>query len=98
MVHRANSQSEKDFGVSLEKKDHGFDVVYSKSRGSFMQHEATGEKTMLRRERGVFVLDAWVVPYYMAKAGMVTYVDADGQTKVVRVNKKSESDFVRPAP
>ena len=63
-----------------------------------MRNEDTGEKTMLRRERGVFVLDAWVVPYHMARAGVVKYTDEAGRTKLAKVSKKNELDFVRPAP
>ena len=88
----------KTLGSVSKNNDKGFDVVYSKTKGSFMRSEDTGEKTMLRRDRGVFVLDAWVVPYHMAKAGIVKYTDEAGRTKVARVSKNNETDFVRPAP
>ena len=88
----------KTLGSESKNNDHGFDVVYSKSKGSYMEHEASGERTALRRERGVFVLDAWVVPYSMAKTGVVTYTDEEGKKRTVKVSRKNESDFIRPAP
>ena len=46
----------------------------------------------------MFVLDAWVVPYEMAKTGIVKYKDASGRLKTVKINeKKNNMDFSRPA-
>ena len=79
-----------------KSNDHGFDVVYKKA-GSFIENEKTKERTALRRERGVFVLDAWVIPYDMAKTGIVKFQNAKGEKQTVRVNRKNEPDFTRPA-
>ena len=92
------AQVKKTLASVSKNNDYGFEVRYSNSKGSYMEHEKTGEKTMLRRERGVFVLDAWVVPYKMAKSGIVKYTDDDGKMKTVKVGMKNESDFIRPAP
>ena len=87
----------KTLGSVSKSNDHGIDVCYS-NKGSYMMDLKTQEKTALRRERGVFVLDAWVIPYEMAKTGLVKYRDAQGKLKTVRVNsKKNETDFSRPA-
>ena len=40
--------------------DNGYDVVYSDG-GSYTEDVVSGEVINLRRERGVFVLDAWVI-------------------------------------
>ena len=87
----------KTLGSVSKSNDHGIDVCYS-SKGSYMKDVKTQEKTALRRERGVFVLDAWVVPYEMAKTGMVKYKDASGKLKMAKINeKKNNTDFSRPA-
>ena len=87
----------KTLGSVSKSNDHGIDVCYS-SKGSYMKDVKTQEKTALRRERGVFVLDAWVVPYEMAKTGMVKYKDASGKLRMVKINeKKNNTDFSRPA-
>ena len=80
-----------------KSNDNGFDVTYSNS-GSFMEERKTKERTALRRSRGVFVLDAWVVPYAMAKKGWVTFIDANGTKVKKKVGLSSESSFIRPAP
>ena len=59
--------------------DHGFDVHYS-SKGSHTKEEKPQEKTALRRELGVLVLDTWVVSFEMAKIGVVRYKDGQGKT------------------
>ena len=87
----------KTLGSVSKSNDHGFDVLYS-SKGSYMKDEKTQEKTALRRERGVFVLDAWVVPFEMSKTGFVKYKDDQGKLKTVRVGRaKNDMDFLRPA-
>ena len=63
-----------------------------------MKDVRTHEMTSLRRERGVYVLDALVVPYEMAKTGIVRYKDDKGKLKTVKINsKKNEMNFSRPA-
>ena len=85
----------KTLGSVSKSNDNGFVVHYS-SKGSYMKDEKTQEKTALRRERGVFVLDAWVVPFEMSKTGIVKYKDDQGKLKAVKVTKNS-MDFSRPA-
>ena len=56
-----------------------------------MEDSKSKEKTSLRRERGVFVLDV------MAKTGVVKFSDNAGNLKMVSITKKDESGFARPA-
>ena len=87
----------KTLGSVSKRNDHDIDVHYSK-KGSYMKDVKTQEKTALRRERGVFVLDAWVIPYETAKTGLVKYKDANGKLRMVKVNdKKNNMDLGRPA-
>ena len=87
----------KTLGSVSKSNDHNFDVHYS-NKGSYMEDQKTQEKTALRRERGVFVLDAWVVPFDMAKTGIVKYKDGQGKMRTAKVGRaKDNSDFSRPA-
>ena len=79
-----------------KSNDHGFDVIYSKG-GSYMEEMISKERTALRRERGVFGLDAWVVPYAMSKTGSVKFRDSDGKIKTAKDGRKDDSAFNRPA-
>ena len=79
----------------MDYDGNGFDVVYSK-KASYMEDTKTKQRTALRRDRGVFVLDAWIVPYEMVKKGVVTFRDNDGNRKRMRI-ARPESSFARPA-
>ena len=61
-------------------------VVYRKS-GSFVRDERTGDLLSLRRTRGTFVLDLWVIPHQMVKTGLVRYKGQQGVPRAVRVGK-----------
>ena len=76
--------------------DNGYDVIYSK-KSSHMMEISSGKKTQLRRERGVFVLDCWIVPYNIAMSGRVNYVTLDGQRKSVNVGTANTEGFSRQA-
>ena len=76
--------------------DNDYDVVYSNRKGAHMVENVTGDTTELRRERGIFILDCWVVPYEMTKTGVVEYIDTDGQKKSQPVGRKVK-DFIRQA-
>ena len=77
--------------------DNNYDVVYSSS-GSYMEDCSNGDITKLRRQRGVFVLDAWVVPYKMAMTGKVSFTDIKGKRKTINVGPNTKSkDFMKPA-
>ena len=77
-----------------KNNDHGFKVVYDKSE-SYMQDVKTKEKTNLRRQRGVFVLDCWVVPYAMAMSGKVVYRGVDGKKRVATLKASNVEGFNR---
>lgn len=63
------------------------DVVYSKAEGaSYIKDNKSGEKIQLERNRGTFKFDMWVIPYKMVKTGVVTFRDAKGAKKTVKVN------------
>ena len=49
-------------------------------------------------ERGVFVLDAWVVPFEQAKAGKVSFVDPSGRRRAVNVgsNNDKSKEVMKP--
>ena len=48
--------------VSVSKLiDEGHDVVFKLS-GSYILHKESGKKIMLKRERGVFIIDAYASP------------------------------------
>ena len=51
------AQVKKTLASVSKSNDHGFDVIYSK-KGSYMEDMESKRRTSLRRERGVFVLDA----------------------------------------
>ena len=87
----------KTLGSVSKSNDHGFNVHYSNT-GIYMEDEKTKEKTTLRRERGVFVLDAWLVPFEMAKTKIMKYKDSNGRMRTVKVGtKNNELGFSRPA-
>ena len=89
------AQVKKTLASVSKSNDNGYDVKYSKT-GSYMEEIETKQKTTLRRDRGVFVLDAWVVPYDMVKKGVITYKDQSGNKKRVKLNRP-EASFARPA-
>ena len=83
--------------LSVSKNnDHGFKVVYDQS-GSYMEEKKSGDRTSLRRQRGVFVLDCWIVPYDMAMSGKVTYKGADGKKRTATLKSNQIEGFTRPA-
>ena len=43
----------------------------------------------LRKSRGTFVLDMWVVPYDMVKSGVVKYKDAKGADRRAKVDQQA---------
>ena len=67
-----------------QSNDNGYDIVYS-AGGSYIEDIVSGEVKNLRRERGVFVLDAWVVLFEQAKVGKVSVVDPSGRKITVNV-------------
>ena len=90
------AQVKKTLASVSKSNDNGFDVVYSKN-ASYMEEMSTKQQTALRRDRGVFVLDAWIVPYEMIKKGYVIYTDENGRKRRTKLNRP-ESSFARPAP
>ena len=89
------AQVKKTLASVSKSNDNGFDVVYSK-KASYMEEMESKQRTALRRDRGVFVLDAWIVPYEMIKKGFVIYTDENGKKRRTKLNKL-ESSFARPA-
>ena len=77
--------------------DNGYDVVYS-AGGSYIEDVVSGEVTNLRRQRRVFVLDAWVVPFERTKAGKVRFVDPSKRRITVSVGPKNSKskEVMRP--
>ena len=61
------------------------DVVYSNTKGCYIE-DKDGDRIGLRRARGTFVMDAWVVPYSMVKTGLVKYRGANGKQKQLKVD------------
>ena len=91
------AQVKKTLASVSKSNDNGFDVVYSKRKcGSYMEDIESKQRTALRRDKGVFVLDAWVVPYAMIQKGFVTYKDEEGRKHRVKV-ARPQSSFARPA-
>ena len=62
------------------------EVIYRKS-GSYIRDERTGDVLSLRRSRGTYVLDLWVVPHQMVKTGLVRYKDQQGVSRAIRVDR-----------
>ena len=85
----------KCLGSVSKNNDNGVDATYSKN-GAYLENVKNGEKTPLRRQRGVFVLDAWIVPHSMAKSGRVTYKDENGQSRTAKVTTPATEGFSRP--
>ena len=83
-------------GSVSKNNDNGVDAYYSKVHGAYLENVKNKERTSLRRQRGVFVLDTWVVPYAMAKSGTVAYKDENGRPKVAKVNVSTTEGFSRP--
>ena len=84
--------------LSVSKNnDNGVDACYGEN-GAYLQDQRTSEKTMLRRQRGVFVLDMWLVPYSVSMTGRVVYFDGEGVKRVARVSapKSPTEGFSRP--
>ena len=77
--------------------DHNNTVCFSKRLGHFIQDDHTNQKLSLRKTRGVFVLDAWVVPYAKAKTGSLEIVKG-GKKTMVKVNRLDNQGFSRPGP
>ena len=77
--------------------DNGYDVVYS-AGGSCIEDVVSGEVANLRRERGLFVVDAWVVPFEQAKAGKVSFVDPSGRRITVNAgpNHSKSKEVMKP--
>ena len=78
----------KTLGSVSKNNSCGQKVVYDED-GSFIEVKKTGQKIGLDFERGVYKFDAWVVPYAMVKRGFISYVDADGKKRNVRVDPKA---------
>ena len=89
------AQVKKTLASVSKSNDNGFDVKYSKG-GSYMEEMESKARTALRRDRGVFVLDAWIVPYSMIQKGYVLYTDENGKKRRTKINRP-ESSFTRPA-
>ena len=47
----------------------------------------SGQKVNLNRVKGVFKYDAWVVPYAMIRRGQVTYINENGKSCTVNVDR-----------
>ena len=63
----------KTLGSVSKNNSCGQRVVYD-AEGSFIEDKGAGQRVALDPERGVFKLDAWVVPYDMVKKGFITYI------------------------
>ena len=85
----------KVLGSVSKNNDNGVDAKYSKS-GAYLENVKNGDRTPLRRQRGVFVLDTWIVPHAMAKSGRVTYKDEKGQVRIAKVVAPTTEGFSRP--
>ena len=68
-----------------KNNDAGQEVVYKKT-GSYIMDAQSGEKLHLTRQRGTFKFEGWVVPYWMVKAGNITFKDKDGTSRTVTAN------------
>ena len=66
------------------------EVIYRKS-GSYIRDERTGDVLSLRRSRGTYVLDLWVVPHQMGETGLVRYKDQQVVSRAARVENISNS-------
>ena len=75
-------------GSVSKNNDHGQEVVYRKE-GSYIKDVASGEMLELTRERGTFKFDAWIVPYQMIKAGLVTFKDKQGKSRTIKSNQSA---------
>ena len=85
----------KTLGSVSKNNDHGVDAVYS-CEGAYLRNRKTDDKTPLRRQRGVFVMDTWAEPFEMVQSGKVTYLDANGRKHVANVRVPMAEGFSRP--
>ena len=76
----------KMLGFVSKNNDCGQRVVYDADE-SYIMDTASGQKVNLERVKGIFKYDAWVVPYLMVKMGQVSYIDENGESRTVRVDK-----------
>ena len=82
----------KMLGSVSKNNDCGQRVVYDEDE-SYIMDKSSGTKVNLERVKGVFKYDAWVVPHAMILKGKVTYVNDQGDSCTVLVNK--EASFTR---
>ena len=88
------AKMKKVLGSVSKNNANGVDAIY-KADAAYLQNQRSGVKTPLRRQRGVFVMDTWVVPYAMAKTRNISYRDENGVSKTVKINMPTEG-FSRP--
>ena len=75
--------------ISVSKNNEANNEVIYRTSGSFIRDESNGDRLNLRKHRGTFVLDMWVVPYQMVRKGAVTFKDDHGETKSMKVDNTS---------
>ena len=79
----------KNMLIAVSKSNACHNEVIHRKSGSFIRDENNGDKLALRRSRGTFVLDMWVVPHSMIKTGVVKYKDANGTIQRAKVDKQT---------
>ena len=76
----------KMLGSVSKNNDCGQRVVYDKDE-SYIMDTVSGQKVNLNLVKGVFKYDAWVVPYAMIRRGQVTYINENGKSCTVNVDR-----------